>query len=59
MRRAIGIYEVSENLTTGIEITYWKTRSQERRGGLIPANQLTTSQPGESVVSDWMVKYSF
>jgi hypothetical protein len=53
------IYRVSNNLTTGIEVTYWKTRYQERRVGLIPPDQLTPSQSGESVVIDWMVKYSF
>ena len=53
------IYEVSDNLTTGIEVTYWKTRYQERRAGLIPPDQLSPSQPGKSVVIDWMVKYSF
>ncbi len=53
------VVDVANNLTTGIEVTYWKTLYQERRVGLIPADQLSPAEPGKSVVIDWMVKYSF
>jgi hypothetical protein len=53
------VVDVADNLTTGIEVTYWKTLYHDRRSGLVPPDQLSPSEPGESMVVDWMVKYSF
>lgn len=53
------ICDVTQRLSTGLELTFWKTLYRETRGSQIPANQLAPSQPGESVTIDWMVKYAF
>lgn len=53
------VADVTDNLTTGIEVAYWKTLYQELRVGLLRADQLAPSEPGKSVVIDWMVRYSF
>ena len=53
------VYNVTEQLTTAIEVTHWKTLYRETRSGLIPPDQLTPSQPGESVTIDFMVKFEF
>jgi len=52
-------YDVTPKLLTGFEVTSWKTLYHETRVGQIPANQLSASAPGESVVLQWMVKYAF
>lgn len=52
-------YDVTHGLTTGLEVSFWKTLYQETRAGQVPAAQLTPSEPGEAVTIDWMVKYSF
>ncbi len=51
--------DLSEHLTTGIEVTSWKTLYLETRQGQIPAQDLGPTEPGESVTIDWMVKYAF
>lgn len=53
------LLDVTQNLCTGIEISYWKTLYQELRSGQIPADQLLPSAPGRSVTIDWIVKYDF
>lgn len=53
------ILDVSDNLTTGLEVTSRKTLYRETRVGLIPPDQLTPSAPGEAVTIDWMVRYQF
>ena len=53
------VQNLTSQLTTGLEVTYWKTDYLETRGGLIPADQLAPSQSGEAVTIDWMVKYAF
>ncbi len=50
---------ITDALTTGLEATYWKTGYQDRRAGLIPADQLGPTAPGKALVIDWMVKYDF
>lgn len=51
--------DLSENLTTGLEVAHLKTLYHETRAGLIPLDQLTPSAPGEAVTIDWMVRYEF
>ncbi len=53
------VYDITQRFTTGLEVTYWKTLYYETRTGLIPADQLAPTQPGEAVTIDWMVKYEF
>jgi hypothetical protein len=53
------LFEVTRNLSTGIEVSYWKTLYQELRVGQIPDDELEPSTPGKSVTIDWMVKYEF
>ncbi len=53
------VHDVTERLITGIEVTYWRTQYRETRAGLIPADQLTPSDPGQAVTIDWMIKYEF
>ncbi len=52
-------YDVTKNFVTGIEVTSWKTLYQDRRTGQIPDANLAPTRPGEAVVIDWMLKYSF
>ena len=53
------ILNVTPQLATGLEVGARKTLYQERRRGLIPTDQLTSSEPGEAITIDWMVKYAF
>jgi hypothetical protein len=53
------VAKITDRFTTGIEVTSWKTLYQERRAGQIPADQLMSTAPGESITIDWMVKYGF
>jgi hypothetical protein len=53
------IVDVTDNVTTGLEVSYWKTLYQERRVGLIPNDELTPSAPGKAVTIEWMVRYGF
>lgn len=53
------IWDVTPQLSTGYEVTYWKTHYQETRAGLIPPEDLAPTALGESVVFDFNVKYSF
>ncbi len=53
------VVHVSKALSTGLEVTYWKTLYQDQRAGLIPPDQLRPSAPGKSVTVDWMVRYDF
>jgi len=52
---------LTEGLSTGVELTYWKTLYQDRRVGLpgVPADELRPTAPGKAYVIDWMVKYAF
>ena len=54
-----GILDINDQLTTGLEITYWKTLYHEERAGLIPVDQLMPTEPGKAVTIDWMVQYAF
>ncbi len=51
--------DVTDNLTVGFEVSSWKTLFRETRAGVIPANQLIATAPGEAVVLDFMLKYGF
>lgn len=51
--------DVTDKLVTGFEVAFWETSYHELRTGLIPADQLTPSEPGEAVVFQWMIKYGF
>jgi len=54
------LLNVTRTLSTGIEVTYWKTLYQEKRLGLgLPADELGPTAPGKAVVVDWMVRYEF
>jgi hypothetical protein len=52
-------YDITDRLTTGVEVAYWKTLYQEVRAGQIPDEDLAPSEPGRAVVIDWMMKYGF
>ena len=53
------ILDINDQLSTGLEVTYWKTLYHDERAGLIPADELMPTEPGKSVTIDWMVKYAF
>lgn len=53
------IRHITPALSTGLEITYWKTNYRETRQGQIPDDQLAPSEAGQSVTFDWMMKYEF
>jgi hypothetical protein len=53
------IFNVSERLMTGFEVTHWKTLYHEQRVGLIPADQLMPTERGEAVTFNWTVRYTF
>jgi hypothetical protein len=53
------VVDLSDNLTTGIEVTSRKTLYHETRVGLVPPALLTPSAPGEAVTIDWMLRYDF
>jgi len=50
---------LSDALSTGLEVSYWKTLYTEKRAGLIPDSDLQPTAPGTAVVVDWMLKYAF
>jgi hypothetical protein len=52
-------YRIRTELLTGIEVSYWQTRYQDRRSGLIPDELLAPTASGNSVVVQWMWKYTF
>ena len=53
------VFDVTDRLSTGLEVTSWRTHYHETRTGLIPPDQLTPSAPGEALTIDWMIKYGF
>ena len=53
------LLNLTEAISTGIEVTYWKTLFQETRVGLIPDDELAPRAPGKAVTIDWMVNYAF
>ncbi|MBD3676414.1 MAG: hypothetical protein HUJ26_23125 [Planctomycetaceae bacterium] len=53
------IFQVNDRLSTGWEVTWWKTLYHDERAGLIPAADLTPRTPGEAVTLEWMVRYNF
>lgn len=53
------LVNLTDTLSSGIEVTYWKTLYQELRAGAIPDDELGPTAPGKSVVVDWMIKYAF
>jgi hypothetical protein len=53
------IYDLTSALSTGFEVTYWDTRYQETRGGLVPDAQLGPTAPGQAVIFECAVRYAF
>lgn len=53
------VFDLTPKLTMGFELSFWKTLYQETRVGQIPDALLTPSEPGDSLVYQWMVQYSF
>lgn len=53
------VVDLSDHLTTGLEVTSRKTLYHDTRANAIPPNQLTPSAPGNAVTIDWMVRYAF
>ena len=53
------VLEVAEGLKTGLELSYWKTKYQESREGLIDPALLIADAPGRAVTIEWMVRYDF
>lgn len=53
------LVDVTDQLSTGLEISCWTTLYQDQRVGLIPASQLIPTAPGKAVVFDWMTKFQF
>ena len=53
------LYDVSPNLTTGLEVTSWKTLYHDLRAGQVPPNLLISTSPGEALTIDWTVRYGF
>lgn len=53
------IWNVTEQLKTGVELTFWKTEYQETRKGLIDPALLSPSAPGRATTVEWMVRYDF
>lgn len=53
------ILHVTDHLSTGLELAYWRTLYQDRRVGQIPDSLLTPTAPGEAVTLEWMVRYDF
>lgn len=51
--------DVTDQLTIGFEVSLWKTLFRETRAGMVPADQLNPTAPGEAVVVDFMLKYGF
>ena len=53
------IWHVTDSLSTGLELSWWRTLYQESRAGRIPAALQAPSAPGEAVTVEWMVRYDF
>ncbi|MCA9067512.1 MAG: hypothetical protein KDA84_01215 [Planctomycetaceae bacterium] len=53
------ILHMTENLSTGCELAYWRTLYQDQRRGQIPVPLLTPSAPGKALTLEWMVRYDF
>ncbi len=53
------VFAITDALSTGLEVTYWRTSYQDTRIGLIPDDDLGPITPGKAVVIDWMFKYDF
>lgn len=53
------IYQVSDQLTTGIEVSSWKTEYHNRTGEPGYTFISAPTAPGEAVLFDWTVRYTF
>lgn len=53
------IWSISDQASTGLEVSWWRTMYQEQRQGLIDPQLLLASTPGESFVFEWMVRFDF
>jgi len=52
-------FDVTDQLLTGFEVAWWKTLYMDSRQGQIPDADVGPTEPGESVVLEWMVRYGF
>ncbi|MCA8996113.1 MAG: hypothetical protein KDA80_03990 [Planctomycetaceae bacterium] len=53
------IWQISDGLRTGMEVTWWTTESHETRIGQVDPALLTSDIPGRSLVVEWMLRYDF
>jgi len=53
------IFHLSDHISTGGEVTWWKTLYHEERADMIPPKLLTPDTPGEAITLEWMVRYDF
>jgi len=53
------IWNISERLSTGIELAWWRTTFQDQRVGLIPPSELFPTEPGNAITFEWMMRYNF
>jgi hypothetical protein len=53
------IWQVDSRLSTGVELSWWRTLYQERRVGQIDESLLAPTAPGQATTLEWMVRYDF
>ena len=53
------IWQVSDELRTGVELSWWRTLYQDQREGLIDDALLGPLRPGRAYTFEWMVRYDF
>lgn len=49
------IWQVTSELSTGMELNWWRTFYQDQRG----LDDLLPTTPGEAITWEWMVRYNF
>ncbi|MCR9296919.1 MAG: hypothetical protein NXI32_29770 [bacterium] len=52
-------WRCNEQLSTGLELTWWRTAYTETRGGLIPPEELLPAGFNTSYVTEWTIRYDF
>jgi len=53
------VFDVTPKLTTGFEVAFWKTLYHDTRLEIDPDLAPMPTDPGKSVVLEWMVQYGF
>ena len=51
------IWQVSDGLSTGWEVAWWRTLYHDQRSGVLPPTILEPTRPGDAVTMEWMVQY--